>query len=34
MIRLAQLALTIALLAGPAYAAALAFTCSGAFKPF
>ena len=33
MIRLAQLALTIGLLTGPAYAADLAFTCSGAFKP-
>ena len=33
MIRLAQLALTIALFAGPAYAADLAFTCSGLFKP-
>ena len=33
MVRFAQLVLTVALLAGPAYAADLAFTCSGAFKP-
>ena len=33
MVRLAQLALMIALLTWPAYAADLAFTCSGAFKP-
>ena len=33
MVRLAQLILAIALLTGPAYAADLAFTCSGAFKP-
>ena len=33
MVRLTQLALTLALLTWPAYAADLAFTCSGAFKP-
>ena len=33
MVRLARLALTLALLTGPAYAADLAFTCSGTFKP-
>ena len=34
MFRIAQLVLMLALLTGPAYAADLAFTCSGAFKPF
>ena len=33
MVRLAQLVLAVALLTGPAHAADLAFTCSGAFKP-
>ena len=33
MVRLAQLVLTLVLLTVPAYAADLAFTCSGAFKP-
>ena len=34
MVRLTQLALMLALLTWPAYAADLAFTCSGAFEPF
>ena len=33
MMSLAQLVLTLVLLTVPAYAADLAFTCSGAFKP-
>ena len=34
MVKTLPLALAVALLTGPAYAADLAFTCSGAFKPF
>ena len=33
MVRLSQLVLAVALLTEPAYAADLAFTCSGAFEP-